>query len=324
MSDLNPPAVSIVISNTPYLSDQHLLWQVDALNRQTSKDFQVFYLNQSPDPTALKHILKQAYFPVQIIQLPFPWLAGTCCWDMVSVMGRLCEQPVHGKYLTYLHKECLPAPDFTARLLEGITAAEKEHGPDNIYRLNQLRCHSEVSQLEHLYPLDLSTEGIYWIKRTPFAPHYLYRESPWEEDSFALPLELIRKTNIFGAVDIPLFFQDLFDIFYQIEHLPGFEHINQIHLGYPVIFHLNHARAFKEYRHEFLTKVLAHPHIFGHLALFELASEPFDYHEGFAEGERILSSQLNRFVHYMRYSEKGTVTLWKQALFKEYLAQQNS
>lgn len=310
-----PPALSLIITNSAYLSDRHLEFQIDALNRQTRRDFQVFYLNQMPQPDSLQRVLQRAFFPVRLVQLNYPWLAQTCCWDLVTVMGRLLEQPVHGPYLSYLHKECLPAPDFVAQLLEGIAATEAELGSECIYRLNQLHCPLEVEALEPLYPLQLAAaENRYWIRRTPFAPEYVFQERAWEEDAFALPVELARRTQLFSAVPFPLFFQDLFDIFYQLPHLPRFEQVHQVHLGQPVIYHLNHARPFQEYRQVFLQAVRAHPQLFGHLALYDLAAEDFDYREGFTQGERIISEQLKRFVHYMRYSDKGTVTLWRQAL----------
>ncbi|MEZ0370987.1 MAG: hypothetical protein ACAI44_17980 [Candidatus Sericytochromatia bacterium] len=312
---MRPPSLSILITNTPYLSPAHLLLQVDALNRQTSQDFQVFYLNQEPGPEVLQQALQGARFVYRIIQLPFPWLAGTCCWDMVSVTGRLLEQPVHGAYMTYLHKECLPAPDFCERLLAGIGASEAEFGPEAVYRLNQLRCSQRAEELGALWPLELAAaDPIYWIARTPFAPQYAYAERSWEEDAFALPVALAVRTRLFSCVRFPLFFQDLFDIFYQLPSLPGFASVRQVHLGQPVIWHLNHPRAFPEYRRSFLQAVRSHPELFGHLALYELAADDFDYIEEFSQGERVIPAHLHRFVHYMRYSEKGTVTLWRKQL----------
>ena len=92
-----------------------------------------------------------------------------------------------------------------------------------------------------------------------------------------------------------------------------------IHLGHPVIWHLNHPRPFYEYRREFLDAVRQRSELFGHLALYELATDSlnfaqFDYQENFAQGERIIADQLHQFVHYMRYSPKGTVSLWQQSL----------
>ncbi len=315
MSISSLPALSIVITNNSYLSDLHLQIQIDTLNRQTSKDFQVFYLNQAKRNHELLAALQSAHFAFKIIDLPFPWLAETCCWDLVSVMGHLFEQDLHGPYMTYLHKECIPAPDFVDNTLTGIRASEAEFGQQAIYRLNQLRCQQQVSELSLLYPLQLArSEPIYWIARTPFNPQYTFQARAWEEDAFALPVALIRKTQLFSCVRFPLFFQDLFDIFQLLPQTPGFEKIPFVHLGQPVIYHLNHERIFKEYRQEFLSEIRKQENLFGHLALFELAEDRFDYNEGFKQGIREIPTHLHRFVRYMRYSEKGTVTLWHRAL----------
>lgn len=312
---MGAPPLSIVVTNTPYLSQGHLLLQVDAFNRQSARAFQVFYLNQDPDPEPLRQALVAAAYPFRVVPLPFPWLADTCCWDMVSVMGRLLEQPVHGDYLTYLHKECMPAPDFVESLLEGIAASEAVHGPEAVYRLNQLRCGQIIESVGALWPLELAAaEPISWIARRPYRPEYVFAERAWEEDAFALPIAWARRTGLFGKVRIPLFFQDLFDIFYQLPNLPAFARLKWIHLGQPILWHLNHARAFYEYRRPFLQAVAQHPELFGHLALYELAGDGFDYVEDFAQGERLIPERLHRFVRYMRYSDKGTVTLWRQLL----------
>lgn len=312
-----PPTLSIIITNTPYLSPGHLGLQIDALNRQSCTDFQVFYLNQEAAPENLNQALNWALFPFKVIPLPFPWLAGTCCWDIVSVMGRLLEQPVHGAYMTYLHKECMPAPDFVEHLLAGIAASEAVHGPDAVYRLNQLRSPQSLDQVGALWPLELAqAQPIRWIARVPYQPHYVFAERAWEEDAFALPVQWALRTGLFSKVRFPLFFQDLFDIFYQLPQLPAFAETKWIHLGQPVIWHLNHARAFFEYRRAFLRAVRAHAELFGHLALYELAADDFDYIEDFSQGERVIPERLHRFVRYMRYSDRGTVTLWREALLR--------
>ncbi|PKL80290.1 MAG: hypothetical protein CVV27_00595 [Candidatus Melainabacteria bacterium HGW-Melainabacteria-1] len=311
------PPLSLLIVNSPYLEPIYLDYQIDALNRQTSRDFQVFYLNQEATADALQLALQRAEFGFTIINLPFPWLAGTCCWDLISVLGHLLEQPVHGDYFSYLHKECLPAPDFVASLLSGIAAAEAEFGTEVIYRLNQLHCQQTVSDLGPQWPVELAATGpLYWIDRTPFAPSYVYAERAWQEDAFAMPVALARRSHLFSCVSFPLFFQDLYDLIYQLPSLPGFESLRWVHLGQPAIWHLSHPRAFREYRREFLQAVRAHPQLFGHLALYELAAEDFDYQEDFSAGERIIPAHLHRFVHYMRYSERGTVTHWRHAYIR--------
>lgn len=309
------PALSLIITNNPYLDPGHITLQVDALNRQTSRDFQVFYLNQDRSADGLAAALRQARYPFRIVQIPFPWLGDTVCWDLVSVFGQVLDQPVHGPYMSYLHQECLPAPDFVASLLGGIAASEQVHGQDVIYRLNQLRCEQTLAQLGALWPQELAqAQPISWIARRPYQPSYRFAPRPWEEDAFALPLALLRRQRLFSCVSFPLFFQDLFDIFHQLPQLPGWARVPVIHLGEPIIWHLNHPRDFREYRRGFLAQVRQHPQLFAHLALYELAGEAFDYVEDFAAGERIVPAHLHRFVSYMRYSERGTVTLWARAL----------
>lgn len=311
------PELSIIITNSPYLSNEHLWFQIDALNKQSDPRFQVFYLNQDRQTQPLREALQEARFRWTVLDLPFLWLAETCCWEMVSVMGRLLAQPVHGKWWTYLHKECLPAPDFVESLIQGLQAAEASTGPDAVYRLNQLRCEQDLSALKELglnYIAQLAAaKPLTWIERVPFEPQGLFQARPWSEDAFALSVDWSRRSGLFN-LKMPLFFQDLFDIFYQLPNLPAFAHVQQIHLGQPVIYHLNHARAFYEYRREFLQQVQSYPKVFGHLALFELAQEDFDYREDFTQGERVIPAHLHRFVHYMRYSERGTVSLWLKHL----------
>ncbi|MBF2051868.1 MAG: hypothetical protein IGS03_00210 [Candidatus Sericytochromatia bacterium] len=311
------PELSIFITNNPYLNPEHLWYQVEALNAQSDQRFQVFYLNQAPDPEPLHQALQQARYTCSVIPLPFPWLANTCCWDMVSVTGRLLAQPVHGKWWTYLHKECLPAPDFVEKLLQGLAAAEAELGSDCVFRLNQLRCEQDLQALKGLglNYLDklAASQPVTWIDRVPFVPGPVYRQAPWSEDAFALSVDWSRRSGLFN-LRIPLFFQDLFDVFYQLPQLPAFAHIPQVHLGQPVIYHLNHPRAFYEYRREFLQQVRQYPKIFGHLALYELAQDDFDYQEDFTQQQRVIPQHLHQFVRYMRYSERGTVTLWLKHL----------
>ncbi|MGV3525100.1 MAG: hypothetical protein ACO1RX_12790 [Candidatus Sericytochromatia bacterium] len=308
-------ALSLVVACSPYLSPPHLEWQIDAFNRQTSRDFQVFYLHQGRQLPVLQRLLKGAFFAHRVIDLPFPWLADTCCWELVTVLARLFELDVHGPWMSYLHSECLPAPDFVAEVLTGAEAAREAYGDDCVLRLNQLRCTQSVEELDPLYPLQLAaSDPIRWTPRTPYQPTYVHALSTWEEDAFALSVNWIRRKRLFAAVREPLFFQDLFDILYRLPELPAFAQTQWVHLGKPVIWHLNHPRAFYEYRQPFLTAVRQHPELFGHLALYELAAEPFDYREGFAQGERVIPSALHRFVRYMRFADNGTVTRWLAAL----------
>ncbi|PIQ27788.1 hypothetical protein COW64_06420 [bacterium (Candidatus Blackallbacteria) CG18_big_fil_WC_8_21_14_2_50_49_26] len=312
-----PPTLSLLITHHRYLEPAYLEWQIQSLNAQSTSDFQVIYLHQGHDNASLKQALLQASFPYQVLSLPYPEIAGVCCWDLVSIVGELLMQSAWGAYWTYLHQECLPAPDFVAEVLHGIQASEAEYGSQAVYRVNQLRC--------RLLPADLSagkgldelpqSQAISWIDRTPYQRRFLFRKAPWSEDAFVLPVALSRQYHLFSAVRFPLWFQDLFDLFLQLEDKIWFKEVHWIHLGHPVIYHLNHPRQFLEYTQTFLKAVRLHPELFQHLALFELAQEDFDYQEGFEpDGERVIPQHLHRFVQYMRYADRGTMSLWIRTL----------
>jgi hypothetical protein len=311
-------ALTFLISHHRYLSSAYLEGQIRALNAQTHSDFQVIYLQQGSDDAGLKRALEGARFAYQVVTIPYPELAGVCCWDLVRLIGGMFNHPVWGAYWTYLHQECWPAPDFVGSVLAGIAASEAVHGPEAVYRVNQLRCPLLPEQIQAdtwLQELEQSP-SITWIERRLHQRDFVFRPEPWSEDAFVLPVALTRQYRLFSAVaEMPLYFQDLFDLFLQLPDQAWFGSVKWIRLGQPVIYHLNHPRAFAEYGLPFLQAVRQRPDLFGHLALFELAQADFDYHEGFdRDGERLISTHLHRFVQYMRYSERGTMTLWMQAL----------
>lgn len=309
--------LTFLITHHRYLPLSYAEWQIEALNRQSCKDFQVIYLHQGTQAQDLHAALARAQYRFQVIKFPYPELVGVCCWDLVRVVGDILQHSVFGAYWTYLHQECLPAPDFVQTVLDAIPAAEACFGTENIYRVNQLRCPLRPEQLQpHTWWTQLQqSHSVTWIERRPYQRKWLFQLRSWSEDAFVLPVSLCRHYRLFSAVTFPLWFQDLFDLFLQLEDRPWFRSVNWLHLGYPVIYHLNHPRAFAEYRRTFLQAVRKRPDLFGHLALFELAQEDFDYREGFdCDGERLISTHLHRFVHYMRYSPRGTMTLWLQCL----------
>lgn len=309
--------LTFLIAHHRYLPSAYLAGQIRALNAQDSRAFQVIYLHQGADATALQADLQQATFPHQVVAIPYPELAGVCCWDLVRYVGGMFGHSVWGAYWSYLHQECWPAPDFVSSVLAGIAASEAEHGSEAVYRVNQLRCPlmpDEIAPETWLTQLAQS-DAISWIERRPHRRDFVYRLAPWSEDAFVLPVALTRHYQLFSAVQMPLYFQDLFDLFLHLPDQPWFASVKWVQLGQPVIYHLNHPRAFVEYTLPFLQAVRQRPDLFGHLALFELAQTDFDYHEGFdRDGERVISGHLHRFVQYMRYAERGTVTQWLRAL----------
>ena len=311
------PALTFLITYHRYLSSDYAVWQIRALNVQTDKDFQVIYLYQGQNADELKELLSAAAFPFQILAIPYPELVGVCCWDLVRIVGEILRHPALGSYWTYLHQECVPAPDFVRTVLTGIQQAERVYGAEAVYRVNQLRCPLRPEQLsEPDWSEQLRCSGaISWIDRIPHRFDFVVRLARWSEDAFVLPVALTRQYALFSAVTEPLWFQDLFDLFLALEDQPWFQSVHWLHLGQPVIYHLNHPRAFAEYSHTFLHEVCRRSDLFAHLALFELAHEPFDYSEGFdVDGERIIAQHLHRFVQYMRYGPQGTMTRWLAAL----------
>lgn len=311
------PPLTFLIAHHRYLPPAYLAGQIRALNAQDSGAFQAIYLHQGADATELQQALQQAAYPHQVLAIPYPEVADVCCWDLVRYLGGMFGHSVWGDYWGYLHQECWPAPDFVSSVLAGIAASEAKHGPEAVYRVNQLRCpltpdlivpETWLQQLQ-------SSPSVSWIERRPHRPDFVYKLAPWSEDAFVLSVALTRHYQLFSAVGQPLYFQDLFDLFLHLPDQPWFASVKWIQLGQPVIYHLNHPRAFGEYTLPFLQAVRQMPEHFGHLALFELAQQDFDYHEGFdLDGERVISSHLHRFVQYMRYSERGTVTQWLGAL----------
>ncbi|MGE3723962.1 MAG: hypothetical protein AB7I41_00315 [Candidatus Sericytochromatia bacterium] len=311
------PPLTFLIAHHRYLPEAYLTGQIRALNAQDNANFQVIYLHQGAEAGELKQALQQATFSHQVVAIPYPEIAGVCCWDLVRYLGGMFGHSVWGDYWSYLHQECWPAPDFVSGVLAGIATCEAEQGPEAVYRVNQLRCPltpGEIKPDTWLEQLEQSG-AVSWIERKPHRPDFVFKLAPWSEDAFVLPVALTRQYRLFSAVTVPLYFQDLFDLFLHLPDQPWFASVKWVQLGQPVIYHLNHPRAFAEYTLPFLQAVRQRPDLFGHLALFELAQTDFDYHEGFeSDGERVISSHLHRFVQYMRYAERGTVAHWLRAL----------
>jgi hypothetical protein len=312
-----PPSLTFLITHHRYLSPDYVCWQIKALEAQTCRDFQVIYLHQGDSAEPLRVDLAAVSFPVQVLEIPYPEIANVCCWDLVQLVGRLLQSPLWGAYWTYLHQECLPAPEFVSTVLAGIAQAEQTYGTEAVYRINQLRCSLLPHQLsaDHWRAQLLSSGAVTWIERIPHRFDFVVRSAHWSEDAFVLPVALTRQYALFSAVTEPLWFQDLFDLFLGLEDQAWFQPVHWLHLGQPVIYHLNHPRVFAEYTRTFLSAVRERPDLFAQVALFELAHEDFDYSEGFTvDGERVIPQHLHRFVQYMRYGPQGTMTRWLAAL----------
>lgn len=309
--------LTLLIAHHRYLPLVYLQGQIRALNAQDCDAFQVIYLHQGAEAAELKQALQAATFPQQVVAIPYPEIAGVCCWDLVRYLGGMFGHSVWGDYWSYLHQECWPATDFVSCVLAGIAASEAEHGPEAVYRVNQLRCPLTPGEIKPETWLEQLAESpsVSWIERRAHQRDFVFKLASWSEDAFVLPVALTRQYRLFSAVQMPLYFQDLFDLFLHLPDQTWFAAVKWVQLGQPVIYHLNHPRVFAEYTLPFLRAVRQRPDLFGHLALFELAQSDFDYHEGFdADGERVISNHLHRFVQYMRYAERGTVAHWLRAL----------
>lgn len=309
--------LTVVAVNDTYLSADYLYFFVAALNQQDRTDFNVIWINQMKDPQPLQSALNAAQFPYVIFQVAYPYVGDVCCWEIPQTLQAVLQHPLMGTYLAFLHKECVPAPDFVASILRGIADAESVHGSDNVYILNQLRSPLTLADLSRSdwYGYLQQTPAQSWSQRNIFQRQpFLWREERWLEDTFCIPVHVAKQLNCFGCVEVPLFFQDVFDLFLQLSERSYCHHLRWLRLGGGVIYHLSHPRVFYELSQAFLVQVRQHPQLFGHLALYEFADSDFDYQEPFVKGERLIDFKINRAIHYLQYSQKGTMTLWMQAL----------
>lgn len=309
--------LTVVAVNDPYLSVSYLDYAIACLNQQDSPDFNVIWINQCPENQSLTAALSQANFEWFIYQPQFPFVGPVCCWEVPMTLHRILQHPETGTYLTYLHKECCPAPDFVSSLLHGIHQAETALGQDNIYILNQLRSPLTLADMNQAnwYDKLQQTPAKAWSQRNVFQrPTYTWREERWLEDVFCIPVHLVQRLNLFGCVTLPLFFQDVFDLMLQISERPYAQFIRWVRLGGGVIYHLNHPRCFYELSQLFFQQVRHQSALFSHLALYEFAQSDFDYQEPFVDGERQVDFKINQAVRYLQYSERGTMTLWMRAL----------
>lgn len=317
------PLLTLVIVYHDQISPLHLDFLLDALNRQTSRAFNTFWINQVPGGGDLAtRLAAEAGFAWRLFNIGHPVVAGVVCWDLIGVMALLMEHAEIGEWFAYLHLECLPEASLVRQLTELLPAIAQDYGPRAICMLNQLWCPLRVEQLDRrLYPEQLRlADNLLWERRVPYEPFrrempFAYWEYRWEEDAFLMPSALARELKLFSAVREPLFFQDVFDIFTYLGDKPYTRDLHWIRLRDAVVYHLLHPRPFREYRREFFDAVLKLPELFGHLA-----------HYSFAQGERhfiedelmrrlnITDAHLNDFYNHLRHGYNGTLTLWRRAL----------
>lgn len=314
--------LTVVAINDTYLSPQYLDYFIAAFNQQDCSDFNVIWLNQARDPQVLTQALQSARFQNAIIHMTYPYLGHICCWEIPQTLTHALVHPAMGTYFAFLHKECLPAPDFVSSLLEGVSQAEAALGPNSIYILNQLRCPLTIEDVvanPDWHTAMQTTPAQSWSQRNIFQrPAWAWREERWLEDTFCVSVALAMQLQCFSCVQVPLFFQDVFDLFLQLSERAYCQHIHWVRMGGGILYHLNHPRLFYELGRPFLQQVRQHPEWFGHLALYEFADSDFDYIEPFEQGERLIDFKINRAIHYLQYSENGTMTLWMQALDRHH------
>lgn len=316
---------SLIIVYHDQISSLHLNFLIDALNQQHNKQFNSFWIDQTHDPSKLyRSLSEQAQFSWYLFQTDYPVVAGVRCWELISAFAQLMEHPAMGKWFSYLHLECLPRPDFVGHLLDVLPEIENHYGPDTVYILHQLWCDLSVEELDakhYWQQLELSDPKL-WFKKVSYATYkqhmqLAYYEYRWEDDAFAMSSDFARRLQLFSAVKLPLYFQDVFDIFEWLlrTQKPYAEAIRWVRIQDAVIYHLLHPRPFKEYSREFLDSVKERPDLFGHLSLFDLAQTSAFYQEAkHLRQQSWTSAELNQMYNDVRWRERGTVSLWLQAL----------
>jgi len=316
------PDLSVFIVVHENLAFEHVLLLIDALNQQTDTSFNTFWLKQGGDNQELVQQLKnQARFKWFAFHVDYPVIAGVCCWELTHPLKGLMEHAEWGKYWTYLHMECLPVPDWTSQVLTALAAIEAEAGPKIICMLQQLWCTQGLTELDarHYNTQLCLGERLTWAYRIPFEQYqrygFSYWEQPWEEDAFVMSTALTQELGLFKAVQKPLYFQDLFDIFPVLSERPYARDIRWFRIPGAIIHHLFHPRVFGEFSPDFLSEIRSYPEYFGHLAFFQAADQGYSYKESKAERlKNEPSPELNSIYHLLRYKKQGTRSLWLEDL----------
>ena len=315
--------LSLIIVKNAVLDPRHLDFVIDALNHQTDSRFNTFWIDQSPDPAPLQAQLESASFAWQAFHSPGPVVAGVSCWELVHPFALLLAQPAMGRYFSYLHMECLPETDFVATILATLPEVEAQCGERFICMLQQLWSPLELGDLHPRHFLEqIRHDDLFtWTPeaRVSYADYRRYSfawfEQPWQEDAFLMPVALARELQLYSAVQAPLYFQDVFDIFPLLAPRPFARGIRWVRLPRAVIYHLQHPRPFLEFRRAFLDGVRAHPELFAHLGLYDAALGQTGYLET-AEMRHLgtVSDELLYFYRQLRYGPRGCATLWLEAL----------
>lgn len=311
------PLLSFLIVDSPLLEAAYLPLQIEALNRQQSQDFNVFWIHQGPDPEPLRRLLQaQARFGWQLLHAgaDYPLVAGVICWELLRPFAAALHAPEIAPYFSYLHKECLPAPDFVASLARLLPELAGRYGQDFVAACHQLRSPLTRRALSGDFMPQLAAAGGHvWKARLPYdrATIPAIAEQPWAEDAFVMPSALARELALFTAPRSRLWFLDLFNILPPLAQRPWARQIRWLRLRDPVIYHLAHPRAFREYSRDFLAAVRQRPDLFGHLGLYDIAFQGQAYDEPFIAGKRLVDlGRLGLFYGAAVRSQRGSASLW--------------
>lgn len=322
------PPLSLIIVHQPSLDPQHSALLIQALNAQSTRNFNTFWLDQSPRQTLYSLLQEQADFTWHYCAPPYPVLADVVCWELLQAFEQFMRSPEFGPHWSYLHMECLPDPRFCTQLIELLPELERQYAQDWIGMLYQLRSPLSLQDLLNSTPEVHSARaltelqlrgGQIWATGEPidalqFEPR-AYFSSSWQEDAFVMPTALTRRLKLFSAPLKPLYFQDVFDIFEMLSRYDLGIPLQWLRLTEPRIYHLQHPRAFHELRRPFLDALARQPRHFEHTAWLDLARSDWAYYES----QDIRASgwtppELYRIYERVRYGERGTFTLWFRAV----------
>lgn len=313
--------LSIIIVKNPVLDQRHIGFVIHALNQQHDLRFNTFWVDQTETPEVLAGQLDRfARFDWTLVHAPDPIVAGVTCWELVHRFAWLMEHAEMGRWFTYLHMECIPEIDFTARILAALPDLERAFGKRQICALQQLRCplrREDLDQQAYLVQLRQSKVTT-WAGRERIDPtkrSLIFYETPWREDAFMMPSALARELRLYSAPQPPLYFQDVFDILPILAMRPYGQDISWTRLPSALIYHLQHPRAYLEFRREFFAAVRQQPERFGHLGLYDVAARDLGYIETEALREAMHTPHLlSIFYGEFRLGPRGTLSHWHRAL----------
>lgn len=324
-----PPTLSLLIVRNPYLSFRHLELLLASLNQQSSADFNTFWIDQCQDPAELLALLgQQAQFGWELLHTPPPLVAGVPCWDLTAPFAQLMQHPEMGQGFVYLHMECLPEQHFVESIVSLWPQLTAHYGQQFVAMLQQLWAS---------LPVEALFDGVFWQQLRfaelrpwqqthqqfvlPRQQALHWQECPgWQENAFLMPTALARESGLFAAVQRPLYFQDLFDIFAYLEKRPYWQAVKWLQLPLSVIYHLQHERPFEEFSQRFLAEVPQHPELFAGFSIFNYSWQPeYDYQESPAMRQGfVYSDLLHLFYQVFRHAPQGTNHHWLLALDRRH------